>query len=315
LKIKILFLGASKRVSLLERFIYAAKDLDLKIEIISCEKDDYFFPISHMAKILKGPKFEEGEEFDNWLISVIVSHKIDIVIPNMDSATVALSAFKEKYQSKYKTWFLVSDYKICNAMNNKILADKVFSDNKLLVPINSINVFPKIAKPAKGFGAKGIINIQNEEELDIFNKKYNPDEFIVQNFISGQETTVDMYVSKANKLIGYVLRDRLEVSDGEVMVCKTREPDDNEKKLIENIYRIGGWEGCITIQYIKDTAGKLYLLEINPRFGGGATCSIETGLNMPKYILSELLGHKLIIPQKIRHVFMTRARRDYYKNI
>src|SRR6185503_4531648 len=102
-------------------------------------------------------------------------------------------------------------------------------------------------------------------------------------------------------------RDRIEVSDGEVMVCRTRSPRPEEELLISRIGEIPGWQGCITLQYVTDSHGSLYVIEINPRFGGGATCAIEAGLDMSSYILLEHLNTELPQPGRIRHLIMSRA--------
>jgi carbamoyl-phosphate synthase large subunit len=41
---------------------------------------------------------------------------------------------------------------------------------------------------------------------------------------------------------------------------------------------------------IKNNKGCLNIIEINPRFGGGAPLSMRAGANFPKWILQELIG-------------------------
>ncbi len=56
-RLNILFLGAAKRVSLLERFLDAAERLDVHLRIHSFEKDSGFCPISHLALVHEAPNF------------------------------------------------------------------------------------------------------------------------------------------------------------------------------------------------------------------------------------------------------------------
>jgi carbamoyl-phosphate synthase large subunit len=311
--LNILFLGASKRVSLIERFIQSSIELGIKLAIYSCEKELDFYPISHLATILKGPKFISND-FQRWLKETIKNQDIHIIIPNMDSATVALSEYALSNNAK-NVWPVVSSYELCYCLNNKKLANKFFLDNNLPIPSNRQHFFPKIAKPLYGFGSKGILILENEKEYKSLFEKNSASQYVIQDYINGQETTVDFYMSPKKGLIGYVLRDRKEVSDGEVMVCTTRQPDRIEEELIKKITNIAGWVGCITIQYIRDQIGNLYLLEINPRFGGGATCSIEAGLGMPNYILCEYLNLNFESPKSLKSLKMTRARRDFFHGI
>lgn len=311
--INILFLGAAKRTSLLEDFYKSANELNIPINVFSCEKNMDFCAISHLAKILEGPKFSDNS-FQNWLDETIKKHNINIVIPNMDSATVALSKFKESHKDLKNCWCVVSSYDLCEKMNNKQLSEKFFNDNNIPTYTNTNGIFPKILKDKLGFGGKGQFIVNNEEEYRELLKKIDIKNYIIQDYIKGRETSTDFYVSPKNGLIGYVLRDRLEVSDGEVMNCITRYPEDKEKQLIENIAKINGWEGCITLQYIKDKNENIRVVEINPRFGGGATCAIACGLDMPTYILSEFMGLDFTIG-KIKNLKMVRSRRDFFMEI
>jgi carbamoyl-phosphate synthase large subunit len=304
-KISVLFLGASKRVSLFERFIDAAQSESVNIELFSCESKDDFFPVSNIAKILVGPKFNDIG-FSSWLISIIDQHSIDIIIPNMDSATVVVSKILESNFIS-KSYLVVSSNFLCKVMEDKILAADFFKSNNLPIVENDNDFFPKIIKYRKGYGSKGIYFVHNHEELQKISSEININDYLIQNFISARETTVDMHISKKGDLVGYVLRDRLEISDGEVMACET------EKHMLEAISRIPGWLGCITIQYFtNEEDGQIFINEINPRFGGGVTCSIEAGLDIPRNILREYLGRDVIKMQTFKKIYMTRSRRDFF---
>lgn len=307
-ELNILFLGASKRTSLLERFILVAESLNIKLNMFSCEISEDFCPISHLATILEGPKFSD-EKFLFWLDKIIQEKGINIVIPNMDQATVALSEYNEKFEHK-NCWCVVSSHDLCEKMNDKILADKFFKSNHIPTFENT-DYFPKIVKAKLGFGAKGQYIVNSKEELNLLSNKISIDDYIIQDYKKGIESTVDIYISPKYGLKGYIVRDRLVVSDGEVMNCVTRIPEDNEKQLIETIASIKGWEGCITLQYMKYEDNSFCVVEINPRFGGGATCGIACGLDMPKYILQEYLGNKLDELQ-IKNLKMVRSRRDFF---
>lgn len=308
--LNILFLGASKRTSLLENFEKSALKLGINLKMFSCEKNTEFCAISHLATILSGPKFAD-DAFQDWLAENILKYNINIVIPNMDSATVALAKFKENHKDLKNCWCVVSSFELCEKMNDKQLSEKFFNEHNIPTFENTDGVFPKILKDKLGFGGKGQFIVNNKSEYDDLLKRIDKDNYVIQDYIKGRETSVDFYVSPFKSLMGYVLRDRLEVSDGEVMNCITRYPEVAEKNLIENIAKINGWEGCITLQYIKDENGNIRVVEINPRFGGGATCAIACGLDMPTFVLSEFIGVDFAV-DKIKNLRMARSRRDFF---
>jgi carbamoyl-phosphate synthase large subunit len=308
-EVKILFLGASKRVSLLERFYTAAQQLAVPLKLYSCEATEGFYPISHLASVVAGPSFT-AMSFQTWLEKKIRQHAIDIIIPALDAATVGLSQYRAGHPED-KCWALVSDHNICRTMHDKFLSDEYFRLAEIARPPNTPGQFPKILKPRFGSASKGLQVVHSEIEMLRYLNERNVD-YLVQDFISGaRETTVDLYVSKEGKLVGYVLRDRIEVSDGEVMVCRTRSASPAELELIERVAQLAQWQGCITLQYLTSDQ-RQYVIEINPRFGGGATCGIEAGLDMPLYILSEFLGHSIDPPVLNHKLEMTRARRDFF---
>lgn len=308
-EVKILFLGASKRVTLLERFFAAAEQLAISVRLYSCEATAEFYPISHLASVIAGPDFMTPA-FQIWLEKTIQEYTIDIIIPNLDAATVALSKYRYEHREN-QCWALVSDHDICWKMYDKLLSDRFFRSVGVLCPDNTPGHFPKILKPRFGSASKGLQVACSESQMArILNE--NDIDYFVQDFISKvRETTVDFYISRKGELIGYVLRDRIEVSDGEVMVCRTRTPDLEEIELIEQLAKSAPWQGCITLQYI-NSGQQLYVIEINPRFGGGATCGIEAGLNMPLYVLAEFFGYDINPPVVNHKLLMTRARRDFF---
>ena len=49
--------------------------------------------------------------------------------------------------------------------------------------------------------------------------------------------------------------------------------------------------GAVTIQLIRDLdSGALYIMEINPRLGGGAVCAVHAGADIPGMIIDEARG-------------------------
>lgn len=312
MELKILFLGASKRVSLLERFMTAAQARNISLRLFSCELVDDFYPISKYATILQGPRFRDPHFF-SWLSQAITQHQIDIVIPNMDAATVMLSQYVQQ-QADTKAWCVVSEADLCLQCEDKIFAHQLFKRHHLPVVSNTPHIFPKIMKLRNGFGGRFVHIVKTAQEMQTcLTNLPNPDDYLIEDLLVGQETTTDMYFNRAGELMGYVLRDRLEISDGEVMVCITRDPQPDEKKLLEQVANIPGWMGCINVQFMRNRAGTCSIIEINPRFGGGSTAAIEAGLDMCGYILDEYLQRPFAAkPPILQHIKMTRARRDFF---
>lgn len=308
-KIHILFLGAGKLVTLLRAFTRASVHLGVELSIYSFEKEG-IVPISKIATIVKAPRFD-SPDFQEFLLKFIKKHNINIVIPTMDSATVALSQFKNA-NTIDNCKMLVSEHRLCQAMNDKILADQWFKEHNFLVPSNS-SAFPKIAKPRLGYASKGINILDNVEQVNDLDNKFGLKNYIIQDFINGIEYSVDAYVDKNSNIIDILMRKRIEVESG--IVNKSKSFFDEEiLDVSKKILSIKGWYGPITLQFIKPISQKPILIEVNPRFGGGVTLSLHCGLNMPLWILQEYLGlpieHVGFLWKK--NVLMTRYREDIF---
>jgi carbamoyl-phosphate synthase large subunit len=129
--------------------------------------------------------------------------------------------------------------------------------------------------------------VYNKKEL-IFFLEYLDDP-IVQEFIQGDEYTIDVLVDFLGKVQCAVPRLRIETRAGEVSKAITI----NDKDIIDWSYRVtelmSGVIGCVTLQCFKQKNGELKFIEINPRFGGGFPLTAAAGANYPLWIL-QMLG-------------------------
>ena len=65
-------------------------------------------------------------------------------------------------------------------------------------------------------------------------------------------------------------------------------------EIAEKILKAGEFRGPVTLQFIKDNKKeKLYIMEINPRLGGGVIASISAGSGMISFIVKEALGEEI----------------------
>lgn len=287
----ILLLGAGKRVSLIERFNAAAffESVPLNWFSVEASKD---VPIGQMPcrpKILVGPKFEDAS-FRGYLNGAIQAANIDIVIPLMDTATVALSNQVDALKH-LGVLPVVSASRLCHVFADKALSEAWFHEHGVPTPRSfyqdSLDPYPKIIKHRAGFGSRDqqIVYYPSQESA-FFRSRYAND-YIIQEFISGTEYSVDAYVDQSGEILGIFTRVRRVVESGEVMVSEAKHHPEIEQ-ITRDILMSGGFYGPITLQFMD--ADRPYLLEINPRFGGGVIHAIHAGLDMPRWILRERLN-------------------------
>ena len=74
--------------------------------------------------------------------------------------------------------------------------------------------------------------------------------------------------------------------------------------------------GPVTIQFIENNFNKeIYLMEVNPRLGGGVLASIKAGYNIPKIMLQDATNQKTDKISKGKEVLMKRYFMEEYYEI
>lgn len=302
-KINILFVGGSKRVSAAECFINAGKELNLEIKIFAYEIGKGL-PIECISTVIQGLNFGDPKVLED-IREVINKYNINIVIPYHDNAVVLLSKIRNEY------FIPISDYDLCNIFSSKINTNKYFKQKGL--PVTGFNgLIPAIAKPDKGSASKGLLYFFDQKDLNEFLKSRESREFEVQKFVKGQEYSVDGYISLNSNNSFFAVRKRLEVLGGEAIKSITV----NHPRILEIcklLCKEKRIKGAITIQFIEDeTSKEIFLMEVNPRFGGAMLTTWGAGVPWFKIVLTDYL--KLSFPKFLfkPNILMVRSFREHF---
>ncbi|MGA1823496.1 MAG: ATP-grasp domain-containing protein [bacterium] len=306
--INILFLGGAKRVSLAERFMEAGEALHRKINIFSYELTTTV-PIAAVAKkIIVGLQWKDDGILEH-LSATIRKHAIDIVLPFVDSSVMVAGSLKKREKDIF---IPVSERSVSERFFDKTEADTWFVNNGFPTPAQSTTI-PVIAKVPRGSASKGIFIIKTDAQWRFFIDNFDPKNYLIQQFIEGNEYSVDCYVSSKGTIVSVVPRERIEVIDGEVTQSITVR-DHDIITLANKILEKCECRGPVTIQIIKEKGTeKLFIIEINPRFGGGVPLSIEAGANIPLLLLQDYVGiANQVVDNWRENVLMTRAYREVF---
>ncbi len=282
-----------------------AKDISPKYKILTriiSTDVDILAPGLYMAE--KGyltPKIGDKNYIPK-LIKICREEKIDVLIPILSKELPLVAKMKEEFQ-KIGVKLAVSNYKLYQKTENKLETNKFFS--KINVPYPKTYIigkkeqcsaerkikFPAIIKPLKNTsGAKDVYKITDKEDLNFYKKKIK--EYIVQEYIAGQEYTIDGLSDLEGKMIYCLPRKRLEVRNGMAIKSIT---EINQtimaytKKIVEGLKLVGPFN----VQCIKK-GRKLFFIEINNRFGsGGLPLAVGAGLNIPLDLIRMLMGKEI----------------------
>jgi carbamoyl-phosphate synthase large subunit len=279
----ILMLGGGKRISLAQRFKAAAASRGLPLTVHAYEIDAQQ-PISVVANIIVGKKWSDpGVRPD--LERTLAAQKIDLLISNVDPATVLHAALKDDFSAAS---FSSGAQAVATCMSKNRTQDFCEAAGIPVIPRARSNAFPQFAKPDAGSASVGAMLVRNEAERDaILAKKID---YIFQTYIDGVEYTVDAYVTRGGEILGISPRIRVLTLGGESIVTQTLH-DEEIVAAATGVIRKMGLLGPLTMQFIRRKADHaLFLMEINPRFGGGVIASVEAGFDFPLMMIKELLG-------------------------
>lgn len=287
-QINILMLGGAKRVSMARLFRKAADVREIKLSLFSYELSEYV-PIASEAKVINGLRWHDPAVIED-IGSIVEREHINIVIPFVDPSIALAARLREKIPELYVPTGSITDAEI---MLDKIAADREFRNVGIAVPatLDDGAVLPLIAKPRYGSASKGIVVLRDVSDLERYKSVYDAKhEYIIQEYIADREEyTVDCFVDSRGVITACQPRIRLATAGGEVTDTVT--VDDSELIMASrNALTALGLRGAVTVQWLRDlTDGRLMLMEINPRLGGGAVVSVYAGSDLPGMILDDAL--------------------------
>lgn len=291
----ILLTSAGRRVELIEIF---KKALGKKGKVYSADCDRTAPTLYFADKGFIIPKVD-SKNYINILLELCKKEKIKLLVPLIDPELPKIAKARKEFISN-DIIPLISEYKVVSIANDKYLTAQFFNRHGIPSPktllADSLKdetklTFPLILKPRFGYASICVQKCGDIESLIFFKKKIRP--AIIQEFLSGDEVTVDVLCNFKGELISLVQRMRIKVRAGEVERAVTVK--DNEiTKLVKKIIEILKPYGVINLQCF-NTARGIYFTEINPRFGGGYPLSYQAGADFPKIILDLIEGKKIHI--------------------
>lgn len=295
-----LFTCIGRRVELLRAFRRAGERLkvDLRVHGADARK---LSPAMHLVdKAHVVPKIASGEYIDA-LLAIVKKHKIRLVVPLIDTELTMLAEAVDRFQ-ELGCVVLVSSAEAVRICRDKIRTYETLTDGGIDTPRtwtweDALRVenhkFPLYMKPRAGSAGMGNFVINNEDELRTLGHRVP--EPIVQEFVEGVEHTLDVYTGFDGLPRCVVPRRRLEVRSGEVSKAVVVKDDKLMRTGVQVAKALGDCRGVVTVQCIVNPAGRIRVIEMNPRFGGGVPLAIQAGADFPRWILAEFMGRKVSI--------------------
>jgi carbamoyl-phosphate synthase large subunit len=161
---------------------------------------------------------------------------------------------------------------------------------------------PVIIKPREGSGSRDISLVRSARALAAMHRSAA---FIIQEFLPGQEYSIDVLADGDGHVISAVPRVREKVDSGVSVAGRTihdRELEGFGVAVAEAV----GLTYIANVQCRRDTCGRPALLEVNPRAPGALPLTVASGVDMPRLALDALRGRPVPSHLGFRDVAMVR---------
>ena len=280
----ILITSSSKKIPLMNEIYKSIKVIDQNIKLIAGDYNNNVLSKHFADQFCKMPITKETNF--KQILNILIKFNIKVVIPTRDSELVFWSKNKSKFEKK-GVKILINNLQKIITCNDKLKFYKTLKSKNIKTP----RLFYKNAKNLKKliikerYDSSSLIqkNI-SKNKIQILSKKFK-DPFI-QEFIKGEEISVDVWSSKYNKKNYFISRTRNLIIDGESKITKGFD-DKKLNNIVERIISKLKLEGPYMFQFIFDKKN-YYLIDCNPRIGGASTYSMNNGLEMILWSLIEI---------------------------
>ena len=255
-----------------------------------------------------------SDDYISTLLTICKDYGVNLLISLNDLELPILSANKQQFE-EIGVIVLVSSPEVIDICFDKVKTAEFINSLGLNAPKTYINInsaisaihdgslqFPVILKPRWGSGSIGIEIVDDLDELEmvyqlllhkvkksILATASQGDEYImIQQLIKGKEYGLDVMNDLQGNHVAVSVKQKLAMRAGETDKAITvdnatiREIGAKIGKVLKHI-------GNLDCDILEES-GEYYVLELNPRFGGGFPFSYEAGVNLPGALISWAKG-------------------------
>lgn len=244
------------------------------------------------------------------LISIVEKEQIDVIIPMEDAQATCLSRCKKELTEKLSVKCAVMDWDVFSMASDKTqLLDfckkhgighpktSLISDNYKEVA-NEVG-FPALIKPSHSEGAKGIVLVNNVEELEEKAPKIIAEygECALQEYIASKSYYYNLMLYRSadgrfgNSVIIKILR-YYPIKGGSSSLCVSVE-NATMTEMCKSLLDKLNWVGFADFDILEKDDGDFKIIEINPRVPASLRGAAISGVNFPEMIVTDLMTGEL----------------------
>lgn len=263
-----------KELKKLGKYRILGADINNQNEIAtSLDVDEYFkFPLA------------SNSDYIPFILDFCKKHRVDYYYAVIDKEVVSISANRAKFE-EMGTKLCVANYEFTEICHYKDRFNRWISDNIPEIAIRTYGgieeaknaAYPLFIKPVEGVASNGCRKIGNYEELCI--AVSNSDSVLIQDFVDGQNITVDCIRNKKTGQKAQAQRRELLRNGNGCGIAVEIFRDEKLEKICDYLMETLDLNGAANIEFFATNKG-YRIIEINPRLSAGAVYTCMAGLNM-----------------------------------
>lgn len=258
-------------------------------KIVGLDIDPFAYGLYMVDRGYLVPRYSEPDCFDT-LIEICHREEVGLVFPSINEGLLEWAKRREDL-AKQGITVLISPPETIAICQDKWETYRFFVANNVPTPRTSLQHKYELIKPRIGRGGNGIRRVQPGQPMDMVG-------CISQEFIEGQEFSVDTLCDLDGNIIYIVPRKRLVVESG-LSVKGQVVHDDVIEQYIRQILTSARFVGPVDIQCFRASDG-VFFTEINPRIAGGLSLSMAATENWFEMLVKMLNGES-VQPRPVKY--------------
>jgi carbamoyl-phosphate synthase large subunit len=224
-----------------------------------------------------------------------IAMDVDVLVPTVDAEMRPLAHARADFARAGIELLLAPDDALDVCLDKLALAERCTGQ----VPVPRTErldkadpgawAYPVVVKPRTGSGSRDVSVVRSAENLARMDASA---EFLVQEYLPGEEYSVDVLADAHGRVVAAVPRCRERVDSGVSVAGRTLH-DEELERLGATVVEATGLTYISNVQFRRDAAGQPALLEVNPRVPGALPLTMASGVDMPRLALDSLRGRPL----------------------
>jgi len=306
-------------------------DPQIRIILADCYKENigrYFVDRAYVV-----PKISEVNEFIDAVVEICGREEVKLLFPSTERDLEPLATYKARFE-RLGTHLALPELDLLKELQNKRSLTSFLMKHEIPVPkpvdITADEIaFPIIGKKELSWGARGMLLIENKEQLQSHNLYELSTCYIWQQYYpNAPEYSVDFAIDLQGRVSRQVIRRRSHISCGFATVTDIA-PNPEVEKICSQLIRLlvsRNARGIFNAQFLQLPSACL-LIDLNARIGTSGGAGMYIGENFPLFVCksltfepesitsSEVKHHSVKVVRYLEELEIPKLSRDQFRAI